>query len=117
MELGVVSGKAADDVLESDIRNGPGATPFVLGCLSMRLDVFAVSEECEAVGVCSDSVDSSIEIGRLAIGRKDVGVKEISDTALRGGGLEIAPAGAHAPTPCSGSYRQDESNKHQTQVE
>ena len=82
VELGTVSGKAGEGILECDIRNGPGATPFVPGLLSMRLDVFAVSEERKTVGVCFDSVDGSVEIGGLAIGREDICVKEVSDTAL-----------------------------------
>lgn len=81
-ELEIVSGKTAQDVRGCDIRNWSGAAPFVHGFLSMRLDVFAVTEESEAIGVCFDSIDSSVEISGLAIGRKDIRVEEISDAAL-----------------------------------
>jgi hypothetical protein len=64
------------------LRDRTRAPPLVEGLVAVRRDLLRTSQKLDTPLVILDLVERSVELGGLAVGRKDIVPEEITDTAL-----------------------------------
>ena len=68
---------------KSDIRDGPGSPPLVGRLLAVRHDLLGVAQQALALRVLLDDVHGTAKVGDLAVGREDLGEKQVGDGSLQ----------------------------------
>lgn len=64
-------------------RNRPRPPPLVVRLLAKGRDLAPVAQQLDAPRVGADPVDGPVEVGGLAVGREDLRVERVADSALR----------------------------------
>lgn len=102
-------------VRPDDVRDRACSAPLVEVFVAVSHDVLGVAEKLDASRILLDLVDSTVELGCLAVGGEDVGPEEVADTPLARG-FQRASRGTRASS-CLGPYREHEADHDQAKVE